>query len=166
MLKEQAQSALDSLDGVRRVKLELALPGGFDTNVRITRMISSPAEDLFLLDANSGRVFRLVYTRPGYEVDNQFVCGPGVIGGLIIGTLVDIAAAPVGNNFNAAVIGVDEFGNILYCRRIQGIPLQAPCRRRMRWLTIKAISVDNSSMLVLDTGSNAVWRYEGFNAEF
>lgn len=167
VLKEQAQSALDSLDGVRRVKLELALPGGFDTNVRITRMISSPAEDLFLLDANSGRVFRLVYTRPGYEVDNQFVCGPGVIGGLIIGTLVDIAAAPVGNNFNAAVIGVDEFGNILYCSTNPGNTIASTLPPPdAGWLTIKAISVDNSSMLVLDTGSNAVWRYEGFNAEY
>ncbi len=166
-LKEQVQSALDALDGIRRIDLELALPGGFDTSVRITRIVSSQAEDLFMLDANSGRVFRLVYTRPGYEVDNQFVCGPGMLGGLIIGPLVDIAAAPPGNLFDAAVIGIDEFGNLLYCSvtaaNTTGMTLPAP---DAGWGKIQAISVDASGMLVLDSGANAVWRYEGFNAEY
>jgi hypothetical protein len=166
-LKEQVQSALDALDGIRRIDLELALPGGFDAGVRITRMVSNQAEDLFLLDANSGRVFRLIYTRPGYEVDNQFICGPGMVGGLIIGPLVDIAAAPPGNLFDAAVLGIDEFGNLLYCSvtaaNTTAVTLPAP---DAGWGKIKAISVDASGMLVLDTASNAVWRYEGFNAEY
>lgn len=166
-LKEQVQSALDALDGIRRIDLELALPGGFDTSVRITRIVSNQAEDLFMLDANSGRVFRLVYTRPGYEVDNQFICGPGMLGGLIIGPLVDIAAAPPGNLFDAAVLGIDEFGNLLYCSttaaNTTGMTLLAP---DAGWGKIQAISVDASGMLVLDPGANAVWRYEGFNAEY
>lgn len=166
-MREQVQAALDALDGIRRVKLELALPGGFDSAVRITRIVASQAEDLFMLDANSGRVFRLIYTRPGYEVDNQFVCGPGMLGGLIIGPLLDIAAAPPGNMFDAAVMGVDEFGNLLYCSvtaaNTTAVTLPAP---DAGWRTIKAISVDSSSMLVLDSGANAVWRYEGFNGEY
>jgi len=166
-MKDQVQSALDSLDGIRRVRLELALPSGFDTGVRVTRIVASQAEDLFMLDANSGRVFRLIYTRPGYEVDTQFVCGPGMLGGLIIGPLVDIAAAPPGNMFDAAVMGMDEFGNLLYCSVVAAnttaVTLPAP---DAGWGKIKAISVDASSMLVLDTGANAVWRYEGFNGEY
>lgn len=166
-LREQVQSSLDALDGIRRIELELALPGGFDSSVRITRIVSNQSEDLFMLDANSGRVFRLVFTRPGYEVDNQFVCGPGMLGGLIIGPLVDIAAAPPGNLFDAAVLGIDEFGNLLYCSvtaaNTTGMTLPAP---DAGWGKIRAISVDASGMLVLDTGANAVWRYEGLNAEY
>jgi hypothetical protein len=166
-LKDQVQSALDALDGIRRLNLELALPGGFDSSVRITRIVSNQAEDLFLLDAASGRVFRLIYTRPGYEVDTQFVCGPGMLGGLIIGPLVDIVAAPPGNLFDAAVLGIDEFGNLLYCSvtatNTTAVTLPAP---DAGWGKIKAISVDASGMLVLDTGANAVWRYEGFAAEY
>lgn len=166
-LREQILSALDELDGIRRLELQLALPGGFDASVRITRIVSNQAEDLFMLDANSGRVFRLIYTRPGYEVDNQFVCGPGMLGGLIIGPLVDIAPAPPGNLFDAAVLGIDESGNLLYCSttatKTTGKTLAAP---DAGWGKIKAISVDAGGMLVLDPAANAVWRYEGFNAEY
>jgi len=165
-LRKQVQSALDELDGIRRMNLELALPGGFDSTVHITRMVSSQAEDLFLLDANSGRVFRLIYTRPGYEVDYQFICGPGIVGGLIIGPLVDIAAAPIGNIFSAAVIGLDEFGNILYCGAQSANTATTLPPPDAGWIKIAAISVSSAGMLVLDVGANAVWRYEGLGAEY
>jgi hypothetical protein len=166
-LRRQLQSTLDTLEGIQRLDLQLALPGSFDNDVHITRIVASQAEDLYMLDSTNGRVFRLIYTRPGYEVDNQFVCGQGVVGGLIIGRLIDIAAAPIGNSFNAAVVGIDEFGNLLYCSSTSAntlaVTLPPP---DAGWGKIKAISVDSSSMLVLDVGSNAVWRYEGFNLDF
>ncbi len=53
-----------------------------------------------------------------YQVDFAFTCGPGGF----IGKLVDIAALPPNNiqvqpgvSGGASIIGVDEYGNAVYC---------------------------------------------------
>lgn len=166
-LKEQINRAIDSLDGISRFELKHALPTDFDQSVRITQIWATQTEDLYLLDSTDGRVLRMVYTRPGYELDSQFSCGPGMIGSLIIGPLVDIVLAPPGNSFGAVVLGVDAFGNLLYCSLNPGntmaTTLQAP---DAGWGNIQAITYQNNVLSILDVGSNAVWRFEGFGLDF
>lgn len=166
-MRRQINAAMDAADGIRRVDFAPALAGGFDRAVQISQIVSSPAEDLYLLDRDSGRVFRLVYTRPGYEVDTSFFCGPNMYGGLIVGPLVDIAAAPAGNTMGAVVMGLDGFGNLLYCsldsKRTSAVTIIAP---DAGWGSIKAIHYQTNTLNVLDVRSNAVWRFEGIGVEF
>jgi len=166
-LRQQVNQGLDQLDGIRRVEFQPVIPGGLDDEIQIGAIVSSPTEDLYLLDKVSGSVIRMVYARPAYELDQRFFCGPGRYGTLIVGPLVDIAAVPPGNPFDAIVMGLDAFGNLLYCSLDQQnntafalIPPDAG------WGNIQAIHFFGSTLHILDPRSNAVWRYEGTNLDF
>ncbi|MFN7035115.1 MAG: hypothetical protein ACK4SN_02010 [Bellilinea sp.] len=166
-LRRQILSAMDQLEGIRRVEFSPLLPGPFDNKVNISRIVSTPSEDLYLLDRASGRVIRLVYTRPGYEVDSRFFCGPNLVGGLIIGPLVDIAAAPIPNPLDAVVMGIDAFGNLLYCsldgNKTSAIPLRSP---DAGWGDLRAMIYSPGLLHLLDSRSNAVWRFDGQGVDF
>ncbi|GIV63538.1 MAG: hypothetical protein KatS3mg045_0877 [Bellilinea sp.] len=166
-LRRQILTSLDQLEGIRRLEFSALLPGPFDGKVNITRIVSTPSEDLYLLDQASGRVIRLVYTRPGYEVDSRFFCGPNLVGGLIIGPLVDIAPAPIPNSLDAVVMGIDAFGNLLYCsldaNKTSAIPLRSP---DAGWGEIRAMVYSPGLLLLLDPRSNAVWRFDGQGVDF
>ncbi len=166
-LRNQVNQALDGLAGIRRVEFRSILPAGLDRSVQVSQIVASSTEDLYLLDQSNGQVIRLVYTRPGYELDSRFFCGPGVYGSLIVGPLVDIVAAPPVNQFDAAVIGLDAFGNLLYCsvdaRKTTATSLVAP---DAGWGNIQAMHYISNTLHVLDPRSNAVWRFEGFNLDF
>lgn len=166
-LKDQISRAIDAMDGISRFELQHALPADFDRSVRVTQIWAAQTEDLYLLDGANGRVLRMVYTRPGYELDSQFSCGQGMIGSLIIGPLVDIILAPAGNNFGAVVLGVDAAGNLLYCSldatKTMATTLPPP---DAGWGNIQAIAYQNNVLSILDTNNNAVWRFEGFGLDF
>lgn len=166
-LRRQILSSLDQLEGILRLEFSALLPGPFDSKVNITRIVSTPSEDLYLLDQSSGRVIRLVYTRPGYEVDSRFFCGPNLVGGLIIGPLVDIAAAPIPNSLDAVVMGIDSFGNLLYCsldaNKTSAIPLRPP---DAGWGSLRAMIYSPGLLHLLDPRSNAVWRFDGQGVDF
>jgi hypothetical protein len=167
VLRRQINQGLDNLEGIRRIAFRTVAPGGLAQEIKISSIVSSQTEDLYLLDQVSGRVTRLVFTRPGYELDSRFYCGPGQYGSLIVGPLVDIVAAPPGNKFDAAVVGVDAFGNLVYCsldqRKNTAEVLIAP---DAGWGNIQALHYFGNTLHILDPRSNAVWRYEGLNLEF
>ncbi len=166
-LRSDIFTALDQMEGVRRLSFTPLLSTVFDPAVKFKRIVSSPAEDIYLLDGESGRVIRLVYTRPGYEIDARFSCGPIIIGNLIVGPLVDIVAAPVPNRLDAVVMGVDAFGNLLYCSldaaKTSAIRLNPP---DAGWGSIRAMVFSPGLLHILDNRSNAVWRFEGLGIEF
>jgi hypothetical protein len=166
-LRSQIGGAIDAIDGITRFELKPALPTDFDPTVRLKQIWASQTEDLYLLDGANGRVYRMVYTRPGYEVDPQFSCGSGTIGSLIIGPLVDFVMAPAGNPFGAILMAVDAGGNLLYCSldvtKTTAVTLPPP---DAGWGEIRAIAYQNNVLSVLDVGGNAVWRYEGFGLDF
>ncbi len=165
--KSQIASAIDAMDGISRFDLHPALSSDFDRGVRITQIWSSQTEDIYLLDGANGRVLRMVYTRPGYELDPQFTCGPGMVGSLIVGPLVDFVLAPSGNPFDAVAMGVDASGNLLYCSLNTGkttaTTLPPP---DAGWGKIQAVAYQSNVLSILDTGGNAVWRFEGFGLDF
>jgi len=167
LLKSQIASAIDAMDGISRFDLHPALSSDFDRSVRITQIWSSQTEDIYLLDGANGRVLRMVYTRPGYELDPQFTCGPGMVGSLIVGPLVDFVLAPSGNPFDAVAMGVDASGNLLYCSLNTGkttaTTLPPP---DAGWGKIQAVAYQSNVLSILDTGGNAVWRFEGFGLDF
>jgi hypothetical protein len=166
-LKAQISGAIDAMDGITRFELQPALPTDFDRGVSISQIWASQTEDLYRLDSANGRILRMVYTRPGYEVDPQFTCGPGMIGGLIIGPLVDFVLAPSGNSFNAVVLAVDGGGNLLYCSlnptKTAAVTLPPP---DAGWGKIQAVAYQSGVLSILDPQGNGVWRYEGFGLDF
>jgi len=164
-LRNVAQQKLDELDAVRRINYQPALAGGFDSRVTITQLVSSFSGDLYALDSVQGRVLRLKATSTGYSLDRQFICGPGQIGPLIIGPLVDIVPLPRKNPYNAEVMGIDAGGALIFCSAGKG-PDAIPLTLDRSWGKIAAITLYQDSLFVLDPASNVVWRFDELQQGF
>jgi hypothetical protein len=164
-LRQQAQTALDGLEGISRLAYQPAILGGLASTVQVSRMIATN-NDLYMLDASNGRVIRASLTGRGFEVDPEFRCEPGPSGSTVIGPLLDIAPLPKGNEFKAAIMALDGNANLLYC--IPGeAPLSAPLAPpENNWGRIQAFTYDLSNLYVLDPQLNSVWVYAGGNGTF
>jgi len=160
-LHKRAQQALDNLDGVIRLNMIPAIPGGFASSINITRMVATDT-DVYLLDSTQGRVLRLFMTGQGYQVDPQFKCGQGPAGGgIIVGPLIDITAIPPDAPNKATLLAIDANGNILYCTP-GDIPLSKMLPQPQGyWGAIAGITFSGHSLYVLDTKLSAVWIFRG-----
>ncbi len=160
-LRNQAQMALDALDGILRLDFRPAIYGGLDKLVSVSRMAAANM-DLYLLDSAHGNVIRTFQTKQGYETDNNFQCGPGTYNNIQVGELIDLTSLPGDNTRNAEVLAMDSNGTLLYCTN-DGEPPQAAelARPELGWRGISGfnLSSDGKTMYVLDPAGNAVWIY-------
>ena len=165
-LRQEAQTALDNMDGILRLDFRQAIVGGLSRSVQISRMAATDT-DLYLLDAASGDVIRAFLTSQSYEVDPSFKCNPGQYGTIIVGALVDIEALPMSNIYNARVVAMDAKGNLLYCGLTDpaAVTLVQP---QLGWHGISAFTLDSDgkNLYVLDPAGNAVWQYSGSYGQF
>ncbi len=164
LLRGEANQQLDQLLGVLRLNFQPAFTGKL--NIKISRLAATES-DLYLLDAEKGEVLRAQYiTTRGFQIDTTFNCKPGEHNGYQVGPLVDILALPLYNLANAAVLGVDAGGTLLYCAPNlvpQARPLQTS---NTNWGRITSITMDGGNLYVLDAPSRAVWVYTGKDSEF
>ncbi len=165
-LRYRVQTEIDRLQGVTRLAFVELSGIEISGEVKFTQMVATSSE-LYLLDEVSGRAFRYALSGAGYIQDKQFDCGPNPDNPLnAIGKLVDIAPITLNNMFDAKLLAIDATGNIEYC--IPGEPgsvskLIAP---QAGWRGIKAISLSQNYLYVLDPANNAVQRYTGTNMLF
>ena len=158
-LRSKAQQALDSLELVKRIDYQSALLTGLPYDVKITKMVISN-DDMYLLDGESGHVIRAASTSVGFEIDNTFQCGPGVAGAESTGKLIDIIPWPRGYKPDAAILGMDNAGNVLYCA-----PEEQPIAGKMTPQAHRTIgetthiSISNGNLYVLEPTGNMVWIY-------
>ncbi|PKO14239.1 MAG: hypothetical protein CVU39_15710 [Chloroflexi bacterium HGW-Chloroflexi-10] len=153
-LKNYVQAKLDTLQGVTRIKVVSTVPGGVVRGLKIVSMVAAPNEDIYALDAETGQVLRLVPTRPDYQVDNTFSCGPGKQGTLYVNKLVDITPINIPNKTNSTILAVDETGNLLICGPgVNPAAIQLPVPE-IGWSKIKAIAFNGYNLFVLDVGEN------------
>jgi len=162
-LREEAQKNYDALLGIQRLDFYPVLGSG--VNAQISRMAANES-DLYLLDAEQGRVLRVSQVGDGFELDSAFRCEPGIYGDYQISPLVDIVILPRLNSLDAAVLGVDAGGNLLYCapgQVPQAIPLPVP---DTNWGRVTGFTLDGGNLYVLDASSRAIWVYAGKDASF
>lgn len=162
-LRQEAQSKLDALLGIQRLDFYPLLGNGL--HAQISRMAANES-DLYLLDAEKGRVLRIAQVGDGFELDRAFRCEPGVYGSYQVNPLVDILILPRLNALDAAVLGIDAAGNLLYCAPgvlPQAIPLPVP---DTNWGRVTGFTLDSGNLYVLDAVSRAIWVYVGKDASF
>jgi hypothetical protein len=166
-LRTQLESGLDELDLVKRPNYQSAIFGGLPGNTRVVRVVLADG-DLYLLDGTSGNVLRAQVTpNRDYQLDTNFQCGPGLVTGQTVSPLIDIAAAPAGNDKNAVIIGIDATGSVIYC--IDGLPPIAESLARPltapNWSSLQYLAVDpdQANIFVLDKPDKAVWAYWNSN---
>ncbi len=162
-LRQEAQSNLDKLQGIARLQFQPVLDSG--VGVQISRLAANE-NDLYLLDAQHGSVLHIALTSGGFQRDSSFNCSPGSYGAYSVGPLVDILALPINNSLNAALLGVDAAGNLLYCSSgnvPQAIPLPPP---DTNWKRVTSFTMDSGNLYVLDSRAHAVWVYVGKDGAF
>jgi hypothetical protein len=164
-LRNEAQFQLDILMGIIRLEFTPAFPRGLGNAAQISRMSASES-DLYMLDAEGGKILHAVFTGKSLELDTAFSCQPGSYGGYQVGPMIDLLALPKVNALNASVLGIDASGNLLYCAPNQvpkAIPLpQVPTN----WGRITAFALDSGNLYVLDAQSRAVWVFAGMDSTF
>ncbi len=160
-IKKFIQTQLDELQGVARIDIQPTIFGGLDKRIQISRMGINTNGDVYALDSGTGRVIRMIATRPDYIIDNSFVCGPGKYGEVIVDPLIDIEPVNNANEINTSLMGIDGRGNLIMC-----IPGNDPIaielkRSDMNWGEIKAIAFNGYSLYVLDSGdkNRDIYRY-------
>ena len=161
-MRAEAQSKLDQLEGISRLPFQPVVSG---VNAQISRMAANE-NDLYMLDAVRGDVLHVAISTNGFQADNSFKCGPDTYGKYTVGPLVDILILPPVNSMNAAVMGVDARGNLLYCapgQEPQAIPLPPP---DTNWGRVKSFTLDGNNLYVIDPPSRAVWVYIGKSDAF
>ncbi|MEW6718752.1 MAG: hypothetical protein AB1345_14790 [Chloroflexota bacterium] len=159
-LKQQAQNALDALDGIERIVFQPAIAGGLGSEVQITRMVATQ-DDLYLLDGAQGEVWRALRTGKGYEMAPNFVCAPRGN----VGPLVDLMVWPRGSEPFANIVAMDSSGHLLYCFNDKNSMDQTLEPPDSGWSTPTALTADVTELYILDPGTNAVWSYDIFNVE-
>ena len=161
--REEAQSALDTLEGKQRLTFYPALSNGI--NAQISRLAANET-DLYMLDAERGRVLHASQVERSFEMDEAFHCESGQYGDYQVGPIVDILILPRLNSLNAAVLGIDAGGNLLYCapgQVGQAIPLAVP---DSNWGRVTGFTLNGGNLYVLDAPSRAIWVYTGQDASF
>ncbi len=167
-LRSEAQSKLDNLMGVIRLEFVPAFPNGLGSSAsaQISRMAASES-DLYMLEAEGGRILHASFTGRSLTLDNAFQCKPGTYSGYEVGTLVDVLALPKVNALNASALGIDANGRLLYCapnQVPQAIPL--PDLPNTNWGRVTSIALDSGNLYVLDAESRSVWVFRGKDSTF
>ena len=165
-LRTEAQFQLDILMGISRLEFIAGFPGGLGSATKISRMAASES-DLYLLDAEDGKILHAAFTGKSLEMDTGFSCQPGTYGGYQMGTIIDLIALPKVNALNASVMGIDATGTLLYCASNQvpqAIPL--PVLPNTNWGRIASFALDSGNLYVLDAQSRAVWVFVGKDSTF
>jgi hypothetical protein len=163
ILRREAQSELDALEGIQRLNFFPAFATGI--GAQISRLAANET-DLYILDAEQGRVLHAAQVGRSFEMDAAFRCEQGDYGDYHVGPIVDILILPRLNSMNAAVLGIDAGGNLLYCapgQVGQAIPLPIP---DTNWGRVTGFTYDSGNLYVLDAPLRAVWVYTGQDASF
>jgi len=164
-LREQAQDAIDALDGAVRLAYQPAIVGSLYSEIYITDIISY-GPDLYLLDSAGGRVIHAERVTQGYEVDPDFVCAAGNYSGGRIESLVDMVSLPINNAYQAHILAVDAFGNAAYCGPGQNPVIQSLTSAGGIAGEITSIAYDSNYLYALVPTNNAILVYRTTNGQF
>lgn len=165
-LRVKVQAELDILQGVQRLEMVEVIPGGLPAGSVVTQIVAT-ATDLYLLDGTSGTVKRYSMGSSGYQLDEAFNCGPDEKNPLNnLGKLVDMVPVDVNNTFKATILAVDASGNTEFCVPGTAGITSSLTQPDQGWKSLKAISLYNNYLYVLDIAGNAVYRYAGNGVQF
>lgn len=164
-LKSEVQSRLDSINGIRRLKMTSALSEVLPESVKITRLLTV-GNDLYALDSTTGKAMHFILSGGTYQKDVNFDCGPNEQIAGSIGPLVDITPLDGGAQFGATILGIDASGMLEYCVPSDTGNITQLTLPDAGWGKIQALTLSQGTLYVLDTKGNAVYMYEGSGVDF
>jgi hypothetical protein len=165
-LRLNVQSQLDDIQGIQRLEMIEAVPGGLRAGSDITQIVATTT-DLYLLDSTSGTVKHYYMENSGYVEDKEFDCGPNQENPLnTLGNIVDIIPLNENNTFKASLFALDSSGNTEFCIPGEAGVISSLTSPDQGWKKLTAATIDGSSLYILDSEGRAVYRYEGDGVTF
>jgi hypothetical protein len=165
LLRDQAEDALDTLDGAVRLVYRPAIVGALYSEINITRIISY-GPDLYLLDETGGRVIHALRGSQGYEIDAEFRCEMGDYSDGSINALVDMVSLPINNPYQAHVMAIDALGNVIFCGPGQEPNVQALPKPGNLSGEITRITYDSIYLYALNPSAGNILVYRPTNGQF
>ncbi|MFN2304562.1 MAG: hypothetical protein ACK2TV_12610, partial [Anaerolineales bacterium] len=165
LLRDQAEKAIDVLDGAVRLTYRPAIIGSLYSEINITRIISY-GPDLYLLDATGGRVIHALRGSQGYEVDADFRCEMGNYTEGSINALVDMASLPINNPYQAHLMTIDAQGNIAFCGPGQDPVVQTLPKLDNPVGEITRITYDSNYLYALNPSGGNILVYRSTDSQF
>lgn len=155
-LRAQAYAAIDQLEAIKRLDLAVAMDD-LPKEAQIIK-IAVTDNEIFLLDANSGVVWRAAAAARGYVLNPNSSCGPG-IQGAAVGKLIGFGLERKATQLQAVIVGVDSNGRLVTCdyNKPPVVESLTPDERGMG--TLRGFIIERSNGYVLDPDKNAVWIY-------
>ncbi len=155
-LRAQAHAAIDQLESIKRLDFAVAMDD-LPEEAQIIK-IAVTENELFLLDANSGVVWRAAAAARGYVLNPTASCGPG-IQGAAIGKLVGFGLTRKATQLQAVIVGLDASGRVVTCdyNTPPVVDSLTPDERGMG--SLKGFLIDRGNSYVLDPEKNAIWVY-------
>lgn len=155
-LRAQANAAIDQLEAIRRLDFAVAMDD-LPKDAQIVK-IAVTENELFLLDANAGVVWRAMAAARGYVLNPTASCGPG-IQGAAVGKLVGFGLIRKPTQLQAVIIGLDSQGNGVTCD-FNAPPVFASLTPDERGMgSLQGFLIEGGNGYVLDPEKNAVWIY-------
>lgn len=105
---------MDTLDRISRLNYQPIFSRGLGVDVTISRIVVTAWNDLYMLNADKGTVIWAQSNPDGYQVIDEFSCGP-IEGHITVGPLVDIVALPTSQEDQATILGVDKNHTMIFC---------------------------------------------------
>ena len=105
---------LDILDRITRLNYKPLFSRGLGVDVTISRIVVTPWNDLYMLNADKGTVIWAQSNPDGYQIVSEFSCGP-IDGHITVGPLVDIIPLPTSQEDQATILGIDQNYTMIFC---------------------------------------------------
>lgn len=113
-LYDQIRLELDRLDKITRLAFEPLFSHGLGPDVTISEIVVTAWNDLYMLNENDGTVIWAQYNADGYQIKDQFHCGP-ISGHKTVGPLVDIVPLSATQEDEATILGIDRSHTMIFC---------------------------------------------------
>jgi len=105
---------LDILDRITHLNYQPLFSRGLGADVTISRIVVTPWNDLYMLNADKGTVIWAQSNPDGYQIVSEFSCGP-IDGHITVGPLVDIVPLPTSQEDQATILGIDKNYTMIFC---------------------------------------------------
>jgi hypothetical protein len=105
---------MDTLDRVTRLDYQPLFSRGLGADVTISKIVVTAWNDLYMLNADYGTVIWAQSNPDGYQIIDEFSCGP-IDGHITVGPLVDIVALPTSQEDQATILGIDKNHTMIFC---------------------------------------------------
>lgn len=160
-LYSRVRSELDELDRITRLEYDPLFSHGLGADVKISEIVVTAWNDLYMLNENDGTVIWAQSNADGYEIKGAFHCGP-ITGHKTVGPLVDIVPLPASGEDEATILGIDQSHTMIFC---YPNPDESPVMFEDSSYTldrgpVEAMTISTNSprnLYILDPEKRAIW---------